>query len=54
VYQCLQSVPGVQFLRGVEMYGAESGGSARGEPVEQLEVLGHGVIASGLHSVVFV
>ena len=54
VYQCLQSVPGIQFLRGVEMCAAEPGGGPRGEPTEQLEVLAHGVIASGQHSVVFV
>jgi predicted phage baseplate assembly protein len=54
VYQCLQGTPNVQFIRGVEMYDAQPGGTARGEPVEHLEVLAHGVIASGLHSVQFV
>jgi predicted phage baseplate assembly protein len=54
VYQCLQGMPDVQFIRGVEMYGAQPGGDASGEPVEHLEVLAHGVIASGLHSVEFV
>jgi predicted phage baseplate assembly protein len=54
VYQCLQGMPEVQFIRGVEMYAAHSGGEARGDPLEQLEVLAHGVIASGLHAVEFV
>lgn len=54
VYQCLQGMPEVQFIRGVEMYAAHPGGEARGDPVEFLEVLAHGVIASGLHSVEFV
>jgi predicted phage baseplate assembly protein len=54
VYQCLQGMPDVQFIRGVEMYSVKPGGNASGEPVEHLEVLAHGVIASGLHSVTFV
>jgi predicted phage baseplate assembly protein len=54
VYQCLQGMPNVQFIRGVEMYEAEPGGAARGDAIEQLEVLAHGVIASGLHIVEFV
>ncbi len=54
VYQCLQGVPNVQFVRGVEMYNAQPGGAARGEAVEELEVYNHGVVASGRHSVEFV
>lgn len=54
VYQCLQGTPGVQFIRGVEMYTAKPGGEAQGDPVESLEVLAHGVIASGIHGVEFV
>jgi hypothetical protein len=54
VYQCLQGAPDVQFVRSVEMYEAEPGGAARGDPVEHMEVLGHGVIASGRHVVEFV
>lgn len=54
VYQCLQGMPDVQFIRGVEMYAAHPGGEARGDPVEFLEVLAHGVVASSLHSVEFV
>ena len=51
VYQCLQGIPSVQFIRGVEMFAAKPGGEAFGPPVETLEVLAHGVIASGQHSV---
>lgn len=54
VYQCLQVIPGVQFIRSVEMYVARPGGEATGEPVEFIEVLAHGVIASGRHVVEFV
>jgi predicted phage baseplate assembly protein len=54
VYQCLQGMPDVQFIRGVEMYKAQPGGTANGSPVESLEVITHGVIASGVHEVVFV
>ena len=54
VYQCLQGMPDVQFIRGVEMYKAQPGGEAQGNPVESLEVITHGVIASGIHQVEFV
>lgn len=54
VYQCLQGLPGVMFVRSVEMFTAEPGGSPRGNALELLEVLTHGVIASGRHEVKFV
>jgi predicted phage baseplate assembly protein len=54
VYQCLQGLPGVQFVRGLELCAAEPGGQARGDPVECIEVLTHGVIVSGRHKVEFV
>ena len=54
VYQCLQGIPNVQFIRSVEMYDAKAGGEPQGAPVESLEVVAHGVIASGKHSVEFV
>jgi hypothetical protein len=47
-------MPDVQFIRGVEMYKAQPGGEAQGNPVESLEVITHGVIASGIHQVEFV
>lgn len=54
VYQCLQGIPDVQFIRGVEMYAAQPGGEAKGDPIESLEVIAHGVVASGQHAVEFV
>jgi hypothetical protein len=54
VYQCLQGLPNIQFIRGVEMYGAHPGGEAQGSPLETLEIVAHGVIASGKHVVEFV
>ena len=54
VYQCLQGMPNVQFIRGVDMYKAQPGGEAQGNPVESLEVITHGVIASGIHEIEFV
>jgi hypothetical protein len=54
VYQSLQNTPNVQFIRGVEMYAAGEGGAAEGKPVESLEVVSHGVIASGIHEVEFI
>jgi predicted phage baseplate assembly protein len=54
VYQCLQGIPDVQFVRGVELRAALPDGEAQGDRVEVLEVTAHGVIASGTHSVEYV
>ena len=54
VYQSLQGIPNVQFVRNVEMYEASPGGAAEGKALETLEVLTHGVIASGIHEVEFI
>ena len=54
VYQCLQGVPNVQFIRGVEMRAARASGEAEGNSLELLEVVAHGVIASGQHQIEFV
>ena len=54
VYQCLQGTPNVQFIRGLEIFLAQAGGPATGNPVESVELLAHGVIASGLHEVQFI
>ncbi len=54
IYQSLQDTPNVQFVRGLEMFAAAEGGTAEGKPVESLEVVSHGVIASGIHEVEFV
>ena len=54
VYQSLQGLADIQFIRGVEMYSAQPGGSPQGNPVETIEVLAHAVIASGVHEVKFI
>ena len=54
VYQCLQGTPNVQFIRGVAMFAAAAGGGPKDKPVESLEVVAHGVVASGIHEVEFV
>jgi hypothetical protein len=54
VYQSLQNTPNVQFIRGVEMYAANEEGAGEGKPIDSLEVVSHGVIASGIHEVEFV
>ena len=53
-YQCLQGIPDVLYLREVEIYAAKPGGEAEGAPLEEIDVVDHGVIASGLHAVEFV
>jgi predicted phage baseplate assembly protein len=54
VYQCLQGLPDVLFIRSVEMYSVQPEGEPAGSPVEQIEVLDHGVVVSGKHLVEFV
>ncbi len=54
VYQSLQGIPDVQFIRNVEMFSASPGGAASGKAVDNLDVVTHGVIASGIHQVEFV
>jgi predicted phage baseplate assembly protein len=54
VYQCLQGISNIQFLRGIELFQAKPAGEAQGAPVEVVEVVAHGVIASGVHSIEFV
>jgi len=54
VYQCLQGTPNVQFIRSVRVFVAQPGGPAQGDPVESVEVIAHGVVASGIHEVEFV
>jgi hypothetical protein len=54
VYQSLQGTPNVQFIRGVQLFAARPGGEPQGQPLEHLDVIAHGVIASGKHSVKFV
>lgn len=54
VYQALQGLPNVQFVRTVEMRPSPPAGSGEGEPVESLDVVAHGLIASAVHEVEFV
>ncbi|MBN1250111.1 MAG: putative baseplate assembly protein [Anaerolineae bacterium] len=54
VYQCLQGMPDVQFIRGVQMRVAREGGAGQGDPVESVEVIAHGIVASGVHEIEFV
>lgn len=53
VYQSLQGMPNVQFIRNVQLFVASSDGSPTGDPVESVEVVAHGVIASAQHEVEF-
>lgn len=54
VYQSLQGIPGVLFIRNVEMFAARVGGAREGNPIDTLEVVEHGVVVSGVHEVEFV
>jgi predicted phage baseplate assembly protein len=54
VYQCLQGIPDVQFIRSAEIFAADRTGAAAGEARESIEVVAHGVIISGKHEVEFV
>ncbi len=54
VYQALQGIANVQFIRGLELYATTEGGGPQGKPVESLELVAHGVVASGRHEVEFV
>ena len=53
LHQCLQHIPGVQFVRDVQLYVTAAGEGPRGEPVTTVDVVGHGVIASGVHEIAF-
>jgi len=54
VYQCLQGISNVQFVRNVELFAAAPGGGPQGDAAESLEIVAHGVVASGVHEVAFV
>ncbi|MFQ5401118.1 MAG: putative baseplate assembly protein [Anaerolineae bacterium] len=54
VYQCLQGISNVQFVRNVELFAAAPGGGPQGDAAESLEIVAHGVVASGVHEVEFV
>lgn len=52
VYPSLQGIPDVLFIRKIEMYRIQDG--KRGNPVDTIELVAHGVVASGTHHVTFV
>lgn len=54
IYQALQNVAGVAFIRNVSLFLAAPGGERVGQPVERVDVVAHGVVVSGIHEVVFV
>ncbi|MEM5775242.1 MAG: baseplate J/gp47 family protein, partial [Anaerolineaceae bacterium] len=55
VYQALQGIQDVQFIRALEMRAAKPAtGEPAGEPMETLELVAHGVIASGKHQIEFI
>ncbi|MEM7802767.1 MAG: putative baseplate assembly protein, partial [Chloroflexota bacterium] len=51
IYQALQGLPDVSFLRNVELYAATPNGNRTGSPLEKLDLVAHNVIASGIHTV---
>jgi predicted phage baseplate assembly protein len=54
VYQSLQAMPGVQFIRKVSVFVTTAGAGIKGNAVETVEIVEHGTIASGVHEIVFV
>lgn len=54
VYQSLQALPEVLFIRSVEMFAVQPGGQPAGNPVEQIDVFDHSVIVSARHVIEFV
>jgi predicted phage baseplate assembly protein len=53
LHQCLQGVRGLQFVRNIEMFVTGPGEGPRGDPVNSVDIVGHGVVASGTHEIVF-
>jgi predicted phage baseplate assembly protein len=53
LYPCLQGLPDVLFVDSVEMYLAKEGGEAQGNPLPRIDLVRHGMIASGRHQVEF-
>lgn len=54
IYQALQGMQDVAFIRNVEIFAAAPGGEKVGTAVDSIDVVAHGVIASGLHEVSFI
>ncbi|MFK7802796.1 MAG: putative baseplate assembly protein [Anaerolineae bacterium] len=53
VYQALQSMVGVAFIRNVDLFLSTPNGEAVGDPLETISVVTHGVIVSGMHQIEF-
>jgi predicted phage baseplate assembly protein len=53
IYPSLQGIPGVQAIRGLELFEANETGQPRRTAVNVIEVLAYGVVASGEHQVIF-
>jgi predicted phage baseplate assembly protein len=51
IYQCLQGLRDVQFIRSADLRLADKDGVAQGESQESVEIVAHGVIISGRHEV---
>ncbi len=54
VYQSLQGLPGIQFIRSLEIYRTDESGKVRGNTTEEVEIVAHGTAASSIHQVEFV
>lgn len=54
VYQALQGVEEVLFLRNAEIFQTSAGKGIEGKPRDVIEVVSYGVVASGMHEVEFV
>ena len=54
VYQSLQGLPGIQFIRSLEIYRTDENGKIRGNAMEEIEIVAHGTAASSTHQVEFV
>ncbi|MEM8859710.1 MAG: putative baseplate assembly protein [Chloroflexota bacterium] len=53
VYQALQGMNGVAFIRNVELFLSTPAGEAVGDPMDNISVVTHGVIVSGVHQIEF-
>jgi predicted phage baseplate assembly protein len=52
IHQCLQGIPDVMHISKVEMFPVQDG--KRGNAVESIELVAHGVVASAIHHITFV
>lgn len=53
VYQALQGLVGVAFIRNVDLFLSTPNGEAVGDPLDTISVVTHGVIVSGMHQIEF-